>query len=75
MCLLENNEIVIGNWIEDKLDGLSILIKDGEEQLFISSKKREKKKIILTKENKKITDTDAYKKIKMFYNNIKNRII
>ena len=75
MCLLENNEIVIGNWIEDKLDGLSILIKDGEEQLFISSKKREKKKIILTKENKKITDTDAYKKLQMFYNNIKNRII
>lgn len=72
--LLDNNEIIIGNWIQDHLDGLSILIdKDGNEHLFVSRKKREKKKVVLNEEKETHLKSEGYKKLKGFYQNAKNR--
>ena len=57
------------------MDGFSILIKDGNEQYFIYKKNREKKEVIMIDDEEKITYSDEYKKLQMFYKNIKNRNI
>jgi hypothetical protein len=74
LYLFDNKEVIIGNWLQDSLDGLSVHIdKDGVEQFFNSRKKREKKKIILNEEKENIISSENYKKLKTFYQNVKDR--
>ena len=73
MYLFNDGEIILGNWLQDQLEGLSILIKDGFEEIFIYNKNKQKKKIEFLEEKETITNSNEYEKLQEFYQNLKKK--
>lgn len=77
---LEKNLVVIGEWIENNLQGLTINIRDAnsddniKERLLFIDEDKSKKEIKDEDQIKKIKESKEYIHLKDFYLNIKDLI-
>ena len=71
----EKNLVVIGDWLENNLQGLAIYIKDDDnERLWIIDEDKQKKEIKDEASINKIKESEEYTQLRDFYTNIKDLI-
>ena len=69
------NTAILGNWIDNNLEGLAIFfMEDLEERIWVVEKDKKKSEITDKNELNKIKDNKNYKELKEFYYNIKKMV-
>lgn len=63
---------LIGNWTQDNLEGLAILINESKEEKIIYFKEKIKNEIYDESEITTIKESPMYKEMKEFYSNVKS---
>lgn len=69
------NTSILGNWIDNNLEGLAIFfMEDLEERIWLVEKDKKKSEITDNNELNKIKDNKNYKELKEFFYNIKKMV-
>lgn len=69
------NTSILGNWIDNNLEGLAIFfMEDLEERIWLVEKDKKKSEITDNNELNKIKDNKNYKELKDFFYNIKKMV-